>query len=178
MSANNSSTVALYFPPRHFNRHSEPACTPACSPAPSPLHQGPLSELFDQQQLLYDVSGAGNNWAHGHHGYGPQYREPLCDQLRRAAEDADSLQGFLLLHSLGGGTGSGLGTYLLGLMEVRGASWDAVEADTTLASSALLCIQHLSTPQQQSHHPCCQSARRVFTNIVASKLSRHNLGVG
>lgn len=79
--------------------------------------KGPLSELFDQQQLLYDVSGAGNNWAHGHHGYGPQYREPLCDQLRRAAEDADSLQGFLLLHSLGGGTGSGLGTYLLGLME-------------------------------------------------------------
>jgi hypothetical protein len=54
--------------------------------------QGPLSELFDQQQLLYDVSGAGNNWAHGHHGYGPQYREPLCEQLRRAAEDADSLQ--------------------------------------------------------------------------------------
>lgn len=79
--------------------------------------KGPLSELFDQQQLLYDVSGAGNNWAHGHHGYGPQYREPLCEQLRRAAEDADSLQGFLLLHSLGGGTGSGLGTYLLGLME-------------------------------------------------------------
>lgn len=29
------------------------------------------------------------------------------------------VQGFLLLHSLGGGTGSGLGTYLLGLMEVR-----------------------------------------------------------
>lgn len=54
--------------------------------------QGPLAELFDQQQLLYDVSGAGNNWAHGHHGYGPQYREPLCEQLRRAAEDADSLQ--------------------------------------------------------------------------------------
>lgn len=46
-------------------------------------------------------------------------RDALCDQLKRAAEDADSLQGFLLLHSLGGGTGSGLGTYLLGLMEVR-----------------------------------------------------------
>jgi hypothetical protein len=54
--------------------------------------QGPLAELFDQQQLLYDVSGAGNNWAHGHHGYGPQYREQLCEQLWRAAEDADSLQ--------------------------------------------------------------------------------------
>lgn len=61
---------------------------------------------------------AGNNWAHGHHGYGPQYREALLQQLQHAAEEADSLQGFLLLHSLGGGTGSGLGTYLLGLMEV------------------------------------------------------------
>jgi tubulin epsilon len=64
------------------------------------------------------VSGAGNNWAHGHHGYGPQYRDALTQQLRRAAEDADSLQGFLLLHSLGGGTGSGLGTFLLRLLEV------------------------------------------------------------
>eukprot|EP00775_Hariotina_reticulata_P006380 gene6380-6612_t len=79
--------------------------------------KGPLSELFDAQQLLYDVSGAGNNWAHGHHGYGPQYREALLQQLQHAVEEADSLQGFLLLHSLGGGTGSGLGTYLLGLME-------------------------------------------------------------
>eukprot|EP00882_Tetradesmus_deserticola_P008036 GHRQ01008465.1.p1 GENE.GHRQ01008465.1~~GHRQ01008465.1.p1 ORF type:complete len:484 (+),score=208.82 GHRQ01008465.1:280-1731(+) len=79
--------------------------------------KGPLSELFDSQQLLYDVSGAGNNWAHGHHGYGPQYRDALLGRLRTAAEAADSLQGFLLLHSLGGGTGSGLGTYLLGLLE-------------------------------------------------------------
>ncbi|KAF8067140.1 Tube1 [Scenedesmus sp. PABB004] len=79
--------------------------------------KGPLAELFDGQQLLYDVSGAGNNWAHGHHGYGAQYREPLLEQLRAAAEAADSLQGFLLLHSLGGGTGSGLGTYLLRLMQ-------------------------------------------------------------
>jgi hypothetical protein len=81
--------------------------------------QGPLAELFDSQQLLYDVSGAGNNWAHGHHGYGPQYRDALLGRIRSAAEAADSLQGFLLLHSLGGGTGSGLGTYLLGLLEVR-----------------------------------------------------------
>jgi hypothetical protein len=34
--------------------------------------KGPLGELFDQRQLLTDVSGSGNNWAHGHHVYGPQ----------------------------------------------------------------------------------------------------------
>ena len=27
---------------------------------------GPLGELFDGRQLIKDVSGSGNNWAHGH----------------------------------------------------------------------------------------------------------------
>ncbi|KAI8469944.1 MAG: epsilon tubulin [Monoraphidium minutum] len=79
--------------------------------------RGPLSEVLDQTQLVYDVSGAGNNWAHGHHGYGPRYRDALAAQLRRAAEGCDGLQGFTLLHSLGGGTGSGLGTYILGMLQ-------------------------------------------------------------
>jgi hypothetical protein len=35
-------------------------------------------------------------------------------------EACDSLQGFMLLHSLGGGTGSGLGSYILQQPEVGG----------------------------------------------------------
>lgn len=77
------------------------------------LLKGPMREVFDTQQLICDVSGAGNNWAHGHHVYGPQYREGILDKVRRTVEDCDSLQSFLLLHSLGGGTGSGLGSYIL-----------------------------------------------------------------
>ncbi|KAF4316545.1 hypothetical protein BBO99_00005366 [Phytophthora kernoviae] len=78
---------------------------------------GPLGELFDQQQLLTDVSGSGNNWAHGYCLYGPQYKDQLEDKLHRAVELCDSLQSFFVLHSMGGGTGSGLGTYILGLLE-------------------------------------------------------------
>ncbi|GMF62904.1 unnamed protein product [Phytophthora fragariaefolia] len=78
---------------------------------------GPLGELFDQQQQLTDVSGSGNNWAHGHCLYGPKYREQLQDKLHRAVELCDSLQSFFVMHSMGGGTGSGLGTYILGLLE-------------------------------------------------------------
>lgn len=37
----------------------------------------------------------------------------LQDQLRKQTEKCDALQGFQLIHSLGGGTGSGLGTLLL-----------------------------------------------------------------
>lgn len=37
----------------------------------------------------------------------------MQDYIRRQTEKCDSLQGYQLFHSLGGGTGSGLGTLLL-----------------------------------------------------------------
>lgn len=79
--------------------------------------QGPLRDVFDSAQLLTDVSGSGNNWAVGHMTYGSAYRDQIVDKLRRAAEHCDCLQCFFLIHSMGGGTGSGLGTRVLGLLE-------------------------------------------------------------
>lgn len=57
---------------------------------------------------------------HGQHvSVPPEQRHPLPSGVVGVFVAAAPVQGFLLLHSLGGGTGSGLGTYLLGLMEVR-----------------------------------------------------------
>mmetsp|Transcript_37929 Transcript_37929/g.38617 ORF Transcript_37929/g.38617 Transcript_37929/m.38617 type:complete len:487 (+) Transcript_37929:134-1594(+) len=84
-----------------------------------PLHEtmkGPLGSLFDETQYVMDVSGSGNNFGHGHHMYGPQYRSKFEDGLLRLAEQCDSLQTFIVTHSLGGGTGSGVGTYMLGVL--------------------------------------------------------------
>jgi tubulin beta len=39
--------------------------------------------------------------------------DSIMDGLRKEAEACESLQGFQLSHSLGGGTGSGLGTLIL-----------------------------------------------------------------
>ena len=75
--------------------------------------RGPLRTLFDRRQIVTNVSGSGNNWAHGHEVYGPVHRDVLVEAVRRAAGSCDSLQCFSVVHSLGGGTGSGLGTYLL-----------------------------------------------------------------
>lgn len=75
--------------------------------------RGPLAELFDCNHFIKDVSGSGNNWAHGHEVYGPHYSEQIMETVRRTAEHCDSLQCFFMMHSLGGGTGSGLGTYIL-----------------------------------------------------------------
>ncbi|PNH05043.1 Tubulin delta chain [Tetrabaena socialis] len=57
-------------------------------------------------------SGSGNNWAQGFHGYGPTVHEAALELVRREVEAADSLTGFLLLQSMAGGTGAGLGTYV------------------------------------------------------------------
>ncbi|KAL5014922.1 hypothetical protein ScPMuIL_009192 [Solemya velum] len=83
----------------------------------SELTKGPLKEVFDFQQLITDVSGSGNNWAVGHMMYGAQYKDKLCETIRRAAEFCDCLQCFFVIHSMGGGTGSGLGTFVLKVLE-------------------------------------------------------------
>lgn len=56
--------------------------------------------------------GAGNNWASGHH-QGAEREEELLEMIDREAEGGDSLEGFSLCHSVAGGTGSGLGSFLL-----------------------------------------------------------------
>ena len=75
--------------------------------------RGPLHDLFDCRQLIKDVSGSGNNWAEGFFSYGDAYIESIMDVVRRTVESCDSLLSFFMFHSLGGGTGSGLGSRML-----------------------------------------------------------------
>ncbi|XP_076362055.1 tubulin epsilon chain-like isoform X1 [Tachypleus tridentatus] len=79
----------------------------------SQLLRGPLRDVFDSRQLITDVSGSGNNWAVGHKEYGLKYKENVNNLLRKEAEKCDFLQCFFILHSMGGGTGSGMGTSVL-----------------------------------------------------------------
>ncbi|KAG2495742.1 hypothetical protein HYH03_006339 [Edaphochlamys debaryana] len=114
--------------------------------------KGPLGEVLDTRQLVSDVSGAGNNWAHGHHCYGPQYHDAILDKIRLTTEDCDSLQSFMLLHSLGGGTGSGVGTYIVqmladefpGVFRFTGSVFPSEEDDVvTSPYNALLALHTL-----------------------------------
>ncbi|ODN76403.1 tubulin beta [Cryptococcus wingfieldii CBS 7118] len=78
------------------------------------VRSGPLKELFRPDTFVHGESGAGNNWAKGYYTEGAELVDPVLDVLRQQAENSDCLQGFQVLHSLGGGTGSGLGALLLG----------------------------------------------------------------
>ena len=81
------------------------------------VRKSPIAEIFDNKQFITDQSGAGNNWAVGHLEYGRQYRDVISEVIRKTVEKCDCLQSFFCIHSMGGGTGSGLGTYVLGLLQ-------------------------------------------------------------
>ncbi|KAK9820111.1 hypothetical protein WJX72_006233 [[Myrmecia] bisecta] len=65
---------------------------------------------YDAAASFSQQSGSGNNWARGYNFYGPKFAETACELVRRQVEAADHLGGFLLLQSMAGGTGAGLGT--------------------------------------------------------------------
>jgi len=72
-----------------------------------------FGKMFAAPSFINAQSGAGNNWAKGHYTEGAELIDAVMDKARKEAEDCDCLQGFQLCHSLGGGTGSGMGTLLI-----------------------------------------------------------------
>lgn len=72
-----------------------------------------FGQLFRPDNLIFGHSGAGNNWAKGYYTEGAEMADQILDVVRKESENCDCLQGFELCHSLGGGTGSGMGTLLL-----------------------------------------------------------------
>ncbi|KAI8906755.1 tubulin/FtsZ family protein [Gorgonomyces haynaldii] len=76
------------------------------------IRSTPLGGLFRPDNFVNGKGGAGNNWAKGYYTEGAEMIDNVTDVLRREAEHCDSLQGFQMTHSLGGGTGSGLGSLI------------------------------------------------------------------
>ncbi|EGG13513.1 beta tubulin [Cavenderia fasciculata] len=70
-------------------------------------------KLFRPGNFINGQSGAGNNWAKGHYTEGVELVDEVLEVVRQEAENCDCLQGFQVTHSIGGGTGSGLGTLLV-----------------------------------------------------------------
>ena len=77
------------------------------------VRSGPFGQVFRPDNFVFGQSGAGNNWAKGHYTEGAELVDSVLDVVRKESESCDCLQGFQLTHSLGGGTGSGMGTLLI-----------------------------------------------------------------
>ncbi|KAG0750205.1 hypothetical protein G6F57_003759 [Rhizopus arrhizus] len=77
------------------------------------IRNSAYGKIYRPDNFVNAQSGAGNSWAKGYYTEGAELVESIMDVVRKEAENTDCLQGFQLAHSLGGGTGSGLGSLLL-----------------------------------------------------------------
>merc|ERR1711881_665858 len=77
------------------------------------IRKGSHGNFFNPSGFVHGQSGAGNNWAKGHYTEGAELIDDVMDATRKLAEDCDQLQGFQVCQSIGGGTGSGMGTLLI-----------------------------------------------------------------
>lgn len=83
------------------------------------VRTGPYRQLFHPEQLITGKEDAANNYARGHYTEGKQLIEPVMQRIRKLAEQCSGLQGFLIFHSFGGGTGSGFSSLLMERLSVE-----------------------------------------------------------
>jgi len=77
------------------------------------IRGGEMGNLFRPDTFITGGSGAGNNWAKGFYTEGAELIDSIQETIQKQAESCDALQGFQIIHSLGGGTGAGLGSLML-----------------------------------------------------------------
>ncbi|KAH0809151.1 hypothetical protein GEV33_013639 [Tenebrio molitor] len=82
------------------------------------VRTGTYRQLFHPEQLITGKEDAANNYARGHYTIGKEIVDVVLDRLRKLADQCTGLQGFLVFHSFGGGTGSGFTSLLMERLSV------------------------------------------------------------
>jgi tubulin alpha len=77
------------------------------------IRVGHYRSLFHPEQLISGKEDASTCFARGNLTLSEEILDRTLDRIRRLADRCCSLQGFLITHSIGGGTGSGLAALLM-----------------------------------------------------------------
>ncbi|XDA75165.1 hypothetical protein R6Z07F_005390 [Ovis aries] len=77
------------------------------------VRAGTYRHLFHPEQLITGKEDAANNYARGHYTVGKESIDLVLDRIRKLTDACSGLQGFLIFHSFGGGTGSGFTSLLM-----------------------------------------------------------------
>ena len=85
---------------------------------PTAIDEVRIRQLFYPEQLISDKEDAANNFARGHYTIGKEIVDLCLDRIRQLADNCTGLQGFMIYHAVGGGTGSGLGCLMLERLSV------------------------------------------------------------
>ncbi len=88
------------------------------------IRTGAYRQLFHPEQLITGKENAAGLYARGKYRVSLEYIDRVMDRTRKLTDGCDDLQGFIVMMSVGGGTGSGFGTAILERLtqEYRGLS--------------------------------------------------------
>jgi tubulin alpha len=77
------------------------------------VRTGTYRHLFHPDQLVSGKEDAANNYARGYYTVGKEIVDHVLDRVRRLADQCTGLQGFMIFHAFGGGSGSGFTSLLM-----------------------------------------------------------------
>ncbi|KII69107.1 Tubulin beta-2 chain [Thelohanellus kitauei] len=140
------------------------------------IRKGPYGQLFKPEYYISAASGAGNNFAKGFYTEGAELVDRIFDSVRKEVEQCESLQGFQVVHSSGGGTGSGLGSRIISSLH-DDYSDKIISSFTVFPSpkvsdvvvepyNATLCLNHLV---ESTSATFCQDNEALY-NICSNSL--------
>ncbi|KAK2963634.1 putative Tubulin alpha chain [Blattamonas nauphoetae] len=125
------------------------------------IRSGQCRDLFVSDQIVSGTGSTNNTFFGSFGGVNHSVLEESLDVIRQMAERCSNLEGFMLFHAIGGGTGSGLGTRLLEELldrfeksqnltfcvlpspQPQSPSFEAY--NTLLALNSLLNVSHVTT---------------------------------
>lgn len=142
------------------------------------VRTGAYRNLFHPEMMITGKEDASNNYARGHYTVGKELIEGVLDKIRRVADNCVGLQGFLVFHSFGGGTGSGFGALLMERLSVDYGKKSKLEfcvypAPQT-ATSVVEPYNSILTTHTTLEHSDCSF---MVDNEAIYDICRRNLGL-
>jgi tubulin alpha len=104
------------------------------------IKKSSMGKQFYDEYYLHGKEDAANNFARGHYTVGKELMDVVNEKVKNIVEACDNLQGFLMCHAVGGGTGSGLGMLILERLAVDYRKKSKIGFEIYPAPSISTCI--------------------------------------
>ncbi|KAI6661015.1 Alpha-tubulin [Oopsacas minuta] len=142
------------------------------------VRKGHYSNMYNPSQLISGKEDASNNYARGHYTVGRLLIDTVMDETRRIVEQCNCLQGFLIFHSFGGGTGSGFTSLFLTKLMVDYLKKDKVECgiypSSRISTAMVEPYNTIHTAQASMDYATCSL---LFDNEAVYNICQYNLDI-
>ena len=132
---------------------------------------------YDSSCIYSRKMGSGNNWANGYCHYGTVVRDDIMEMVRKQTERCDYFAGFIVMMSVAGGTGSGVGARVTELLHDEYPHVFSLNQVVWPYASGEVIVQDYNTLLTLSHIYDASDAVLVVRNDNIHKICSRLLGL-